>query len=53
MEYGKLIINVPKDEMVIIDEACKIDRRTRASLTLKTLIPEAKKIIKENKNADN
>ena len=51
MEYGKLIINIPKGELVLIDRACEIDKRTRASLTRRALAILVNKILLESENA--
>jgi hypothetical protein len=37
MEYEKLIVNISKEEMNLIDKACQIEKRTKASLTRKAL----------------
>ena len=50
MKKKKLIINMPKEEMELLEEACKLDMRTKTHLTRKSLIGTAKKIIKEHKN---
>lgn len=47
MDYQKLIVNIEKREMDLIKEACKLDKRTLASITRKAVLNEAKKILQE------
>jgi uncharacterized protein (DUF1778 family) len=44
----KFIGDIPEEEMQIIEEACKIDKRCRTSLIRKASVDYAKKILKEN-----
>jgi uncharacterized protein (DUF1778 family) len=46
MKYKKLIVNIKPKEMEIIDEACELDKRTRASLARKAMLKEARGILK-------
>jgi hypothetical protein len=49
MKNKKLIVNMPVEEMELLEEACKLDMRTKTHLTRKSLVGTAKKIIKEHK----
>lgn len=49
MKKKKLIINMPKEEMELLEEACKLDMRTKTHLTRKSLIGTAKKILREHR----
>ncbi len=46
----KFIADIPETEMLIVEEACEIEKRTRTSLIRKASVDYAKKIIKENAN---
>lgn len=43
----KFIGDIPESEMKLIEEACKIEKRTRTSLIRKASTDYARKIIKE------
>lgn len=45
----KLISNIPKEQMNVIDKAVKIEQRTRANFIRISCLERAKRIIEENK----
>ena len=48
IEYDKIIINIPKEEKQLVNEACQIDKRTIASFVRKAVGILASDIIKQN-----
>jgi len=46
--FQKLVADIPAEEMKVIDQACELDRRTRASFIRSSCLEKAKKILEEN-----